>query len=96
MRDFAAVQETFGDEVVFVAINREESLETAKKYSDGLGVTGRMIMLLDPDDSFYTSIDGISMPETLFVNRDGYVVTHRRGPMDLEETRTRVQDLINN
>ena len=93
--DFAHIQEEFGDDVIFVAINRSESLDVVSEYSDKLGVTGKMIMLLDPDDSFYDAIGGFSMPETLLVNREGFVVTHRRGPMSLSETRDRVAELIN-
>ncbi|MAG11281.1 MAG: hypothetical protein CMI52_00530 [Parcubacteria group bacterium] len=94
--DFAQVQDDFEDDVIFVAINRGESLEVAQTYSDELGVAGRMMMLLDPDDSFYKSIGGFSMPETLFVNRDGFIVSHRRGPMDVQEITERVENLITN
>ncbi len=93
--DFARVQDEFGEDVIFVAINRGESREVAQAYSDDLGVTGRMMMLLDPDDSFYTSIGGFSMPETILVDRKGFITTHRRGLMSLEETRERVSNLIN-
>lgn len=92
--DFAALQEEFRDRIVVVVVDRGEALETAKKYSDELGVTGKIILLLDPDDAFYKAINGFSMPETLFVDSDGFIRFHKRGPMELEEMRRRVNDLL--
>lgn len=92
--DFATVQKEFGDQVVIIAIDRAESLETAKKYTDQLGVTDDLIFLLDPKDEFYKAIGGFSMPETIFVDKDGNIRQHRRGPMDVSEIRQRVSNLI--
>ena len=92
--DFAAAQKEFGDRVVIIAVDRAESLETAKKYSDELGITNDLTLLLDPDDSFYRIIGGFSMPETIFVNSNGETVFHKRGPMDLTEMKERIQQLI--
>lgn len=94
--DFVAAQKEFGENVVIVAIDRAESREVAKKYSDELGVTDDLIFLLDPSDSFYRSIGGFSMPETLFVDKNGNIVQHKRGPMDLDEIKSRITNLINN
>lgn len=94
LSDFALVQEEFMDEAVLVAVNRGESLKKAKELSDKLGITNELKFLLDADDSFYRSIGGFAMPETLFVDVDGRVRFHKRGPMDEEEIRQRVQHLI--
>ena len=88
--DFGKLQEEFGDEIVVIAINRQESLETSKAFSDKLGVTGDMIYLLDPKDSFYKSIGGFSMPETIFVDGDQNIIVHKRGPMKLDEMISKV------
>ncbi|MBI2048278.1 MAG: TlpA family protein disulfide reductase [Candidatus Sungbacteria bacterium] len=93
--DFAALQEEFRDKIAVVAVDRAESLEVAKKFSDEAGVTGRIILLLDPSDSFYRSIGGFSMPETIFVDAGGMVVDHKRGPMDLDEMRVRTKKAFN-
>lgn len=90
--DFAAVQREFGDRVAIIAVDRAESLDVAKRYSDELGVTGRLILLLDPADSFYQSIGGFSMPETIFVDAAGQIVFHKRGPMEADEVRRRIRD----
>ena len=92
LRDFAAIQQELGDKIVIIAINRRESLDVARRYSDELGVDGNLFMLLDPDDSFYHSINGFSMPETIFVDESGFIKAHKRGPMNKEEIRRRIQD----
>lgn len=92
--DFAVAQKEFGDKVVIIAIDRQEPLSTAKKYSDELGVTSDLIFLLDPSDSFYQSIGGFSMPETILVDKNGNIVDHKRGPMDINEIRERIKKIL--
>ncbi|MBI2640310.1 MAG: TlpA family protein disulfide reductase, partial [Candidatus Sungbacteria bacterium] len=92
--DFASAQKEFGDKVVIIAIDRAETRDIAKKYTDELGVTESMIFLLDPSDNFYQSIGGFSMPETIFVDSKGNIVFHKRGPMDLQEMRDRIQQVV--
>lgn len=87
--DFAALQQEFPD-IKVIAIDRQESSATAKGYSDELGVTGKLTFLLDPGDSFYRAIGGFTMPETLFVDKDGAVVFHKRGPLTLDEMKAAV------
>jgi thiol-disulfide isomerase/thioredoxin len=92
--DFAVAQKEFGDAVAIIAIDRAESREIAMKYTDELGVTDDLVLLLDPTDSFYRSIGGFSMPETIFVDRDGNIAERKRGPMDINEIRQRIQKLL--
>jgi thiol-disulfide isomerase/thioredoxin len=96
LEDFAKLQEEFGNEITVVAIDRQEPLSKAKGFSDEIGVTNMMTFLLDPKDTFYKSIGGFSMPETLFADKDGNVIVHKRGPMALEEMREKVNLTINN
>ncbi|MBI4119372.1 MAG: TlpA family protein disulfide reductase [Parcubacteria group bacterium] len=91
---FAVAQEELGDQVVIIAINRAESLDTAKGYTDEQGTSDKLVFLLDPTDSFYQSIDGFSMPETIFVDKNGNIVDHKRGPMDIDEIRSRTQKIL--
>jgi thiol-disulfide isomerase/thioredoxin len=92
--DFAQVQEIFLNEVIFIAINRGESKKVAKQYSDNLGVSNRMIMLLDPSDSFYQALGGFAMPETIFVNKDGTINFYKRGIMSFQEAKNKTIELI--
>jgi thiol-disulfide isomerase/thioredoxin len=94
LADFAIAQKEFGDDVVIIAIDRAESQETAKKYTDELGVTNDLTFLLDPSDSFYQSIGGFSMPETIFVDKNGNIVERKRGPMEINEIRQKIQKLL--
>lgn len=94
LKDFADVQDAFKGKIIFVSIDRAESLLTSKKFSDELGVTDRIIFLLDPEDSFYRAIGGFTMPETIFVNSGGEIVFHKRGPMTAAEVRNQVQQII--
>src|SRR3989344_1836067 len=74
--DFATAQKEFGDKVVIIAIDRQESLTVAKGFTDEQGTTDDLIFLLDPKDLFYKSIGGFSMPETIFVDKDGNIAEH--------------------
>ena len=93
--DFVSLQEEY-DEITVVAINRRESLAVAKGYTDRHDISDGLVYLLDPDDSFYRSIGGFSMPETLFVRIDGTIALHKRGPLTLEEMREIVEGLLTN
>lgn len=92
--DFGKLQEEFPDDIVVIAIDRSESLSTAKEYTDNFGLTEKILFLLDSGDTFYQSIGGFSMPETLFVDKDGNVRVHKRGPMRIEEMREKVNLII--
>lgn len=92
--DFSTAQKELGNKVAIIAIDRQESLSTAKGYTDSQGTTNSLIFLLDPSDSFYQSIGGFSMPETIFVDKNGNVVDHKRGPMDTDEIRERIKKIL--
>ena len=88
---FGALQEELGNSVVIIAINRAESTERQKGFIDNLRLTDKLIFLNDPHDSFYKSIGGFGMPETLFVDGKGNIRLHKRGPIGLEELRRTVR-----
>lgn len=92
--DFAAAQKEFGDAVLIIAVDRAETKDTAKKYTDELGVTDAFLFLIDSSDSFYKFIGGFSMPETIFVDTDGNIKIHKRGPMDLDEIRNKINEIL--
>ena len=92
--DFAAAQQEIGGQVVIIAIDRAEARDVAKKYTDELSVTDDLVFLLDPSDSFYQSIGGFSMPETIFVDKSGTIVIHKRGPMEKDEILQKIRDIL--
>lgn len=94
LEDFAKLQQEFGDKIVIIAIDRAEPLSKVKQYTDDLGVTDNLVFLLDPKDSFYRSIGGFSMPETIFVDGKGNIILHKRGPMTIDEMKAKVQQFF--
>jgi thiol-disulfide isomerase/thioredoxin len=94
LKDFAELQEEFREHIAVIAIDRAEPLETTRSFTDNLGVTDKMNFWLDPEDQFYRTIGGFGMPETLFINAQGQITTHKRGPMDFEEMRQKVVEII--
>lgn len=95
LTDFGQLQEEFPDEIVVIAIDRSEPLDRAKGFSDNLDVSDKYIFLLDPRDEFYRSIGGFAMPETLFVDTDGNIRVHKRGPMNFNEMKEKVESILN-
>ncbi len=93
MPNFARLREEFSDKIVVVAVNRAESLNQAKKFSDQVGVTDRLVLLLDAKDQLFRAYGAFAMPTTYFI-KDGQVADQKFGPMPLEEMRERVQRLL--
>jgi len=92
--DFVELQKEFADEIVVIAIDRAESLDKAKTYTDNKKITDSIVFLLDSEDSFYQSTGGFSMPETIFVDTEGNIRIHKRGPMSLNEMRGKVNSML--
>jgi len=94
LSDFAALQKAFPDEIAVIAIDRAESLEKVRKFTDELGISKDMTFLMDRKDDFYKAVGGFSMPETVFIDGDGMIVFHKRGPMTFEEMKDQVEKLL--
>lgn len=96
LENLSILKSELGMDVAIVAINRQESAAIAKIVTDPLKLEGpnALTLLLDSSDSFYRSIGGFSMPETLFVDRSGFVRIHKRGPMSLDEMREKAQSIL--
>jgi len=89
LADFVILQDEFKDDIIVIAIDRQESQSTQESFLASVGIaTDDLVFLNDPRDSFYkTGIGGIGMPETIFVDSEKNIRFHKRGPMDLEEMR---------
>ena len=94
LKDFAILQKELGDSVIVIAIDRSDSVAKQKKFVDKLNLDGDILFLDDKKDSFYKSIGGFSMPETIFVDKDGNIIKHKRGPMKLDEIRKKTQLIL--
>ena len=89
--DLVLLQKEFGDKIIIVEVNRGESVETVKRYADQYGA-GNLLFVLDANESLYREIKGFSMPETLFLDKDGNIADHTRGITGIEDMRRRIQD----
>lgn len=92
LRQLVFAQKEFSEKILVIAINRGESSEQIQSVSQKLGIDSSLLILLDNDDTLYQTLGGFSMPETLFIDKDGMIREHQRGPAGLEELRRRVQD----
>lgn len=93
--DFATLQDEFKNQIVIIAINRAESKEIAKKFTDELGVMDKLTFLLDPSDSFFQAVGGFGMPATIFVDSNGNVRSQLRGRIKIDTFRERIKLLLN-
>lgn len=66
-------------DVVVIGINRAEPRATAEAFLNKLGLTDDVLLIIDPDDSYYRAIDGYTMPETVVYDTKGNVIKHKRG-----------------
>jgi len=93
---FAEVQRELGDKVVIIAVNRSESMKQAKKFTDRIDVTDDLIFMMDPDDTFFRSLQsGNAMPQTIFIDSSGARKDHKIGDMDADEIRDRINKILN-
>lgn len=91
---FAKLHHEMGDRFVVVAVNRFEPENMVLRFAESIKARGDITFVLDPNDVFYRQLQGTSMPETLFITPQGRIQYHKIGPMDLNEVRTRVQQLL--
>jgi len=93
--EFAELQKRYPD-IVVIAINRAEIPRTALGYIENtLGSRDSLLWLDDPEDSYYQAIGGFAMPETLFVDGDGNIRVHKRGPIKLDEMSQIIEEISN-
>lgn len=90
----ADIQEEFNNQYVTLAVNRGESLKTAKKFSDQVGVTERLLVTLDSDDDIYGRYGGFAMPYSLFIDKNGVIQDIKLGPLTKDELREKIQKIL--
>lgn len=84
----------YQDRVSFLAINRGESKDRVAGYANRFNITDQPLILLDAQDSFYNSIDGFTMPETVVYDAEGTIFYRSRGPMKEEVLRDTLDTLL--
>ena len=92
---FEEIGEQYKDtELVVVAINRAEARNTFDAFIEYVGNPEHIIFLYDEADTFYTSIGGFAMPETLFFDREGKLISHVRGALSKEAIIEQIEIVI--
>jgi thiol-disulfide isomerase/thioredoxin len=72
-------------DVVVLAFNRAEPVTTANQFLQFYGLSSQVELVLDPDDHFFQSIGGYSMPETVIFDESGQILHHKRGFISVDE-----------
>jgi len=94
LKDLAKIQREYKDKISVIAINRAESRDMAKNFTDSLNISNDLILLLDPSDSFYAEIKASAMPETIFISRDGFIDEHFKGLATPDILREKIDNLL--
>jgi thiol-disulfide isomerase/thioredoxin len=94
LENLAQLKTVYGDDVAIVAINRAESLATARAFTDHIPGTSGLIFLLDPTDSFFKEVGGYAMPETVFISGSGDIIYHQRGPIQLPQVQAEIEKIL--
>ena len=91
---FKHIQDTYGDKVTILAINRMENAGVIKSYLSTNNITDSVKILIDPTDHFYKAIGGYAMPETVFYNADGKLVHQARGVLTADALQQITESII--
>ncbi len=95
LQNFEAVaQQYLNQEIVIIALNRNESKEQAQRFLNTLSKFSHLVFAIDQNDSFYTSVGGYAMPETLFYDSVGNITFHKRGTLSVDELKQHIDDAI--
>lgn len=79
-----------GKDVVFMAINRKETKEQAARYLATIPPYSNLLVVIDTEDRFYSSVAGYAMPETIVFDKTGAITLHLRGVVDAVAVRAAV------
>ena len=95
LRDLNTVAQEYRDKgVVFIAINRKEPKEQAQRFLNSLPSLSNLSFVIDENDSFYNSIGGYAMPETVFYDTRGTITSHTRGLLTIDEMKVQIDSAL--
>ena len=92
MPDFQSVHETFGDEVLFLGVDRSGSDSGARGLIDSTGIT--YDVAVDRDGSIFQAFGGLAMPTTVFIAADGTIVGQHNGVIFEQDLTDRINDIF--
>jgi len=81
----AGLREQFDNSVLnLILLNRKESPNVANRFLQQNPAPEGVTVIIDEEDTFYSQIEGYTMPETVVYNQNGEVVLHLRGPISYD------------
>jgi peroxiredoxin len=89
--DFAEVHSEVGDDVRFIGVNTQDSVEEMERFAADLGVTYELYR--DDFGDFVDAIRLVNTPTTLFVTPQGGII-EQTGVLDADELRSEVEQLL--
>ncbi len=95
MPAMAVVQETFSDDLAVVAVNRGQSKEDAKSFTDSFNLSDVYTILLNPDDDVFGAYGGFAMPSTFFIDKKGIIRDIHFGPLDSKQMKEKITSKLN-
>ena len=87
-----AFYQRYGDRVAFYAVNVAEPVDTVRAFLAEFGAT--YPVLLDRDKAVYHRYRVTGYPETFWIDEEGIVRVHWRGPMTLDDMERLYQETL--
>lgn len=77
------VHQKYGDQVAFLGLNNQDTLEDGQALADATGVTWDLAR--DPRGEILAEFGGVAMPTTVLVSKDGRIVATHTGEFKGED-----------
>ena len=90
----ASVTNEHKDAVTVLAINRMEQVPVIRSFMSVYAIPDSIRFVVDTTDHFYKAVGGYAMPETVFYDKDGVIVMHKRGVLTKDELEQMIQTLL--
>ena len=91
MPAFERVHQRFGDAVVFLGMNVQDTVEGGKAFVESVGITWELGR--DPNGAILQGeIGGVGLPTTAVLDRDGRIVYVHLGPLEADELTKQLRD----
>ena len=93
MPDFERVHQAFGEDVVFIGIDRSGSDDGARGLIESTGITYEVAV--DRDGSIFQAFGGLAMPTTVFIGADGTVFSKWTGALNNDVLEEKTLEMLN-
>jgi thiol-disulfide isomerase/thioredoxin len=100
MPDIYKLEQSRGDEVAVISVNRSQTVEKARDFLDKLprtdGGTGVSFTVngMDPDDTLFQEYHGLGMPTSYFIDPDGVITRIFTGFITLDVMEQAVNEAL--